>query len=1642
MKAVSLTSLNRKRRQAMALILVIITVALLSMLIVAIFSVTRTEYKATQSYVAAKSAKQLGDAAVAIVQAQIQNGQNKSTGNTRTTHATQPGMVRVYEGDGSFSAAYKLYSSATMKVTGDEDSLYSDAHTPPANWDTLPARYVDLNEPVVRPALSTTGASAAGTYAVYFPVIDPRAAWNYAGGGQGAGEEGSRDTTQVEGFSYTKKAPSLGSGGGQDYSTKVITPTDASSPDKLRLPMPVEWMYVLQDGTLGSLDSSNKFIAATGSSSGTSATGIPSTTNPIVGRVAFWTDDESCKININTASEPTFTTTPFYYHQRDAKWAHFPPVTGEYQRYPGHPATVALSAVLAPNYLLDPLLPAADGLGDSMEVVNLKEQIYSFAPKIAGGGSEGGTRPFVRDDFSGENGEREASLKINLDEAVKERLYASVDEMLFKDLEYSTSTGRSPATLTLPNASNFFAHDRLEHARFFLTAHSRSPEFSIHGLPRLCMWPVADETLKGNQWRTSFDNAIALCGTIKRDAAGSSTTGRTYYFRRADSRSSTADIVSISRNSLLLEYLATQMSDLHYPSTSFSSIATRSTFQEKYGSDNVNQMAVQFFDYIRCTNLYDGILARKNDAWSANGQSGTNLYTYRDNNANESYTFTSPRISEPPGTVNNATAEQGIDNRRTSATNVLPGHGQVSPAIWNRSSRSYKGFGRMFTISEIGFTFLCTADGNAELDLTSAFPLAQEGGSGGAIARRFGVDPPGNVHPTSEAVYGGMNVPTTDSDGDGQNDAYWWSNFPPLIDQADIDNAMTIYGCMTDGPEEWHPSKHPGFNPANWNMTLAKGVHLLPTQKRVQVMLTMEAFCPSVGWTGLYPEYTIVLEGGKIGQMQLGGQRLFNTTGDVAIKSNGNLFTAHDVHASGGHSTPTGFMGGRRTRSISNGGGTVLMPADLNYDDSNTSGHQALQNFAFISDFVTVDRTVPMQVTFPNEDIRIEIYDTHNWENAEPVQVLNVNFGNVPSTQIPVPNLPRSRPYTETTNTNGRKTYTRAQHGPHFWSANYNGCIGLMQGTFNPQYGQGGQGPWLSPPTLRDTSVTGDSAGGRQGQAIRGRLDTSAGLAEDTRIDVQATGLSVISPDDVVRTLVPAMGDYRTVAAMYEVPSSWWRPHPMWKASLQDLRMAHSFTGFWATAEPGAKLAVEVNSVADNDNSYESNYRTALQLIGGARFDLDSKQNGYKTLHPRNADLPPDEDSAIAANAFGDFDTGVSSSREGPYINKPDEGNYYAANQNLNGTTKYWRSAYFFETYENADDWRSGIYVTPNRLISSPVMFGSLPTGVWGNPSGLPGAMDRTSLGGVDYAPWQTLLFRPHAQITSQQPNSNSSHPGLQDPSDHYLLDLFFMPVVEPYAISEPLSVAGRINMNYQIMPFTNIRRATAMHAVMKGEYITAIPNNHIVAAKAYFPGTASVAWNERFWNDVDDNRYWHRPVDARATLRQFDLKFGHRSGGNENYQGLFRSASQICEMHLIPKITPDGSGTINPDDVTEASSQDAINSTMNDFWSANRPTADNVRERPYSHLYSRLTTRTNTFRVHVRSQILRKARSTSPDTFDPDKDAINGEYRGSYLVERFIDPNDPDVTIPDYATGGGLGDEPLDTFYRFRTLETKRFNP
>ncbi len=54
------------------------------------------------------------------------------------------------------------------------------------------------------------------------------------------------------------------------------------------------------------------------------------------------------------------------------------------------------------------------------------------------------------------------------------------------------------------------------------------------------------------------------------------------------------------------------------------------------------------------------------------------------------------------------------------------------------------------------------------------------------------------------------------------------------------------------------------------------------------------------------------------------------------------------------------------------------------------------------------------------------------------------------------------------------------------------------------------------------------------------------------------------------------------------------------------------------------------------------------------------------------------------------------------------------------------------------------------------------------------------------------------------------------------------MPVVEPYAISQPFTTAGKINLNYQIQPFTSITRATGIYSLMKSTKFVAMGSRSV----------------------------------------------------------------------------------------------------------------------------------------------------------------------------------------------------------------------
>ena len=478
-------------------------------------------------------------------------------------------------------------------------------------------------------------------------------------------------------------------------------------------------------------------------------------------------------------------------------------------------------------------------------------------------------------------------------------------------------------------------------------------------------------------------------------------------------------------------------------------------------------------------------------------------------------------------------------------------------------------------------------------------------------------------------------------------------------------------------------------------------------------------------------------------------------------------------------------------------------------------------------------------------------------------------------------------------------------------------------------------------------------------------------------------------PEDVVRAVGVVHGDYRLIAANRSVTTNSYVPilggTNAYYSADPNQRLAHNFVGEYPYSAAGGRFL-------------KSNYYTLGTTYTEGRTNSLSGEFGHLT----NSTAPPvnfftngwythvngDAASNTTTSVTGDFDNGYGAAGDGPYIGFPDEGNARVLQFRYpppNDASIVFATPYLDGS--GATLPAGGGFFSPNRLVPSAGIMGSLPTGV------------------ISQTPWQTLLFRP-AALTS------STHPGLNNPPDYLLLDLFNMPVVEPYAISEPLSTAGRVNMNYQILPFTYIKRSTAVQAALHTEWITAIPIGRVTDAgrKSGGPGTSSATLNSR-------NSRWPLNLSTtNGTLVGFEQRFGSND--------IFRSAAEICSILLVPT----------------NSTWSAV--TGGSFWPNYSLTGDNSKERPYARIYPKLTTKSNTYTVHYRVEVLKKRPNSTPATWTEGQDKVLSTYRGSTTIERYVNPRD--TSLPDYATLTipVTGTNALPNFYKFRVAGERQFNP
>jgi len=1632
-------------RRGIALISVLAVLILLTVLVVAFLMRAEVARTSSANYRATTETRLLTDTVLNLVQAEINDA--TTYGLTRSggpyTWASQPGAIRVYDTTGGGAVKiYRLYSAPSLTTTAITDLLDTttgNTKEVPSNWASNPAKYVDLNAPV-----SVTDPNTTASNFLVYPILDNRDPAALAASST------STQAVKLPGF-YVNAT------GTCTYPTSLAAANLSTANQPV---MPVQWLYVLASGQIIAPDTSSSGATATF----TTAPTQPSATNPIVGRIAYWTDDDTCKININTAggsvsyrsysnaTTPTVVSdgngaTGIFFNvatagitkpqgaQAPAAWdtprfggswddiklfAANQPVSGEYQRYPGHPATTVLYYLLyalgvnlpepfnggtngfALAYSGAPAGSSSDTQSGGNAVWSHTSSLYGLLPRYNDvSGSQGG----LADTTFNTGGTANAAAM----SPRRTRLYTSLGELLYS----TSSTGTAPPVRTQNGTLNgaatpgtpYLTRQQIETGKFFMTAHSRAPETTLFGTPRVAMWPVPDTTRTSTQGATmaitSLDKLIAFCSTTD---TGSGQAGYRYYFERYDAYSATNDWDNANnygshvRNQELYGYLQ-DLTTANIPGYG-------GNFNAKYGVANErDQILTEMVDYIRCLNLND-------HSWP--------------------------------------------NSTPTSGSNFAS-HGEVIPLKITKSGSVTYGLGREATLSEMGLHVICTADGSNNL-------ASVNGGNtntGFSVTTISGTSVGYNSAQLS--TVGGTTVKVSPVIGSA-NDPGYVSNLP---EAQFLRSATTVSGTVPLGSDGQRGTIVDIFNqtvtaanvgsvtPFPANPTLSGGdypvsldtTHLTPLnvgQRMLQAMLLFEPAAPMKGFDlmaassgGVGPDFNILVSNSH--NILIAGQQPFpsraaatsgaNSNGDGYLNGSattgspfgnngmqGGIFGFHSAIYNARYGRYNGWSGKGPLYSSTATNPTISGTAVSSNADTlgTSSANQWITRptgtyipYRFISNPFIVSSTGTMAMGGGTFNVSMTQPVTVSGVTTQmPYQTLTVAF---PATTLPSP--PTLVAYGFSCPPSTSTAFTYATHAPDWWG--FDNRVGWC-GAYQIANNTGGS----VVPLGLGCVIRGDAAPPASGWGS-GTAWSWSDTGTTTVVSLKNTASSIGNPyGDVVRTIVPKDCDYRLTMAKGALNAN----PPTSTSNTTDFMVPLQYTSNAPLdnlfADPPASSQCTAGAEANGALIYLRNVSGTITQAAS-----NAPKVPFNYLYTTATTVPGDASTRGYLNN-GDWDNGTIQGADGAYANKPDEGTAFS------GSSTTTVIPYININSGNNNASQISSYFTANRIVASPVAFGSLPTGV------------------TEGIPWRTLLFRP--QMTTTETGSSTvgrnSVACPSGPKDYLLLDNFWMPVVQPYAISEPFSTAGKINMNYQILPFTYIIRSTGVQAVLGSELIARVPSADAAGSSVSYAqaGGSFITESTSMANILSAVSGGGTLIPARlplnlsedkGSLRQFRAKF---TSGD-----LFRSPAEICDIYLVPR------DPSNPTRYTDWTTNANADYAQADSWYGSNGdfalVGDNTRERPYSDIYPRLTTKSNTYTVYYRVQVLKNPPATNQAQWNESTGVVTGEYRGSTSLERYLDPNNntlPDFTDSSHNPATTASAPNLDSFYQWRTVANNAFAP
>ena len=1465
-------SVIRKRSSGAALVITLAILILVTTLVLSMFVSVTSERSDTAASANQSDSKRLANMTVELVKSTITQAtiDTDVTNGNHTAWASQPGMIRTWTVNGTTpigNRTFRLYSSGTIATLDTTGTAVINADiTDLATWKTgtttsYNALWCDLNAPGLN-------SSAALVY----PIVTPptRLDANYGVPIDTSGTASNDGTANgVQGFDITGSSGYLGG-----------TPSPTNNP----APMPVKWLYVLQNG---------EFIAPT--SSGTNVVTVldASGTNPIIARVAYWTDDETCKVNINTASEGVFWQYPHsvgstgttgalvsssqYSSTPGALLSGTGPVAGgwtaahlalyqpgrnEFQRYPGHPATTSLSPVLSGSTPIT------------------TDQIYALVPRIQQGGSLGGTQ-FPANPLVGYLGTGNEIIDLSKD---VERLYTSPDELIY--------SGTSGSKRTL---NNIVTATDVSRRKFFLTASSRAPETTLFETPRVSIWP----TMTSSSNQDNFDTLLNFCATLK---------SGTYYFQREQATDPTHDWTALTRNQQIYSYLQAMTS----ATTAIPGFG--GNFETKFPSNPSNpgnpsdrdQILTEIFDYIRSgPNLMGAGFAANN---TLTIQNDSDFMKY-------SYAF--------------STGAQSIYGTNYVAPISITSQGPVS------ITGTTKGFGNgPYYIQQLGIAFVCD-----HMTLTGT-----TGGSDVPV-----IDP-------AKVVASGT-VPFLSST------ISYTVRAVPLVQ---LFRPTRTCDVLSAGNSNSGLSLNLKISP----ITINPYGNSLPSSGGGQVTFpcsSTDYFYAGNGYGPMYSPARLIWNANTVYDTTTPRYAGGASTGNTVLSTSVTL-TFDNPYLYNTGTTAACFFKVDPTKWIPTVTGTSSVTGSSRSFAFNSEGMDAVSGSASVfwpNDTACYDTTIPISYSSTSGTTIVQTL----WMTAGPTNMtVNLCANNASKTVLQTASI--AIPL---------GTYPV----PH-WNFNET-PMGDGTGNSNALFTGTSMSISQAKTAFATFSGTASSFLSRLGVATS---NTSTSNAYDPGAYVGVDGDVVISYEMLANSGYKA--DTRLAAIRGLTPG--------------DVELSSTGSRSGATVITGVQPKHQYAMCGTGDNAlrrYSAGTLISGTYTGDPAGTRALELNQWTALSSRTKGVF--QADHIGLQIPGDWDNAFYDQIDGPFLNYPDTGligsgaGAFSSSMTVGGIAltgiPYSTSTRLLTGVGSIDAVICSESYSPNRQMYSPFQFGSLPSRVWAGD------------------PWETLLFCPNPAAT------RALHRGYSTtPKDYLLGDLFWMPIVDPYPISEAFSTAGKINLNSAIAPFNYIQRKTGLWALLKSSRITAFPTTE---TNYKYTGT-------------DIRKSFIYPIDVLETLK-----------GMDDYvatNGMFKSPTEIAEIFLVPYVA----NAVPAQSLITCSGSANRESKLNNWWATQQFTGDNTREQPYAYLLPRLTTKSNTYTVHYRVQTLKKIKTASnQNQWVEGQDQVVSEFRGSATIERYIDPNDS--TIPDFAGASApalTSGSNLANFYRWRTVQQKQFIP